>query len=54
MNLVLILDKCHLLVCEGIVQEHKVSKDGLEADKAKIEANEKLPPPSSMKEIHSF
>ncbi|XP_070025571.1 uncharacterized protein [Nicotiana sylvestris] len=33
---------------------HKVSKSGLQVDKAKVEAIEKLPPPTSIKGIHSF
>ena len=39
---------------EGIVLGHKVSKQGIEVDKAKIEVIEKLPPPSSVKGIRSF
>ena len=33
---------------------HKVSKKGIEVDKAKIEVIEKLPPPSSIKRIRIF
>ncbi len=33
---------------------HKVSKSGLEVDKAKVEVIEKLPPPISVKCVHSF
>ncbi|XP_070056975.1 uncharacterized protein [Nicotiana tomentosiformis] len=47
-NLVLNWEKCHFMVREGIVLGHKVSKDGLEVDKAKVEAIEKLPPPISV------
>lgn len=39
---------------KGIVLGHKVSKKGIEVDKAKIEVIEKLPPPSSVKGIQSF
>ena len=39
---------------EGIVLGHRISVRGIEADKAKIETIEKLPPPSSMKGIRSF
>ena len=42
------------MVQEGIVLGHKVSKKGIEVDKAKIEVIEKLPPPSSVKGIRSF
>ncbi|XP_038902380.1 uncharacterized mitochondrial protein AtMg00860-like [Benincasa hispida] len=37
-----------------IVLGHKVSKEGLEVDKAKIEAIEKLPPPANVKPVKSF
>ena len=33
---------------------HKISKDGIEVDKAKIEVIDKLPPPTSIKGIRSF
>jgi len=33
------------MVKEGIVLGHKVSKKGLEVDRAKVEVIEKLPPP---------
>ncbi|XP_038887504.1 uncharacterized mitochondrial protein AtMg00860-like [Benincasa hispida] len=42
------------MVKEGIMLGHKVSKDGLKVDKAKIEAIEKLPPPANVKAIRSF
>ncbi|KAL5567330.1 hypothetical protein UlMin_030494 [Ulmus minor] len=42
------------MVKEGIVLGHKVSRDGLEVDKAKVETIEKLPPPVSVKGIRSF
>ena len=53
-NLVLNWEKCHFMVQEGIVLEHRISARGIEVDKAKIEAIEKLPPPSSVKGIRSF
>nr|XP_016456314.1 PREDICTED: uncharacterized protein LOC107780303 [Nicotiana tabacum] len=53
-NLVLNWKKCHFMVCEGIGLGHKVSKDGLEVDKAKVEAIEKFPPPISVKGARSF
>ncbi|KAL5570863.1 hypothetical protein UlMin_020460 [Ulmus minor] len=46
-NLVLNWEKCHFMVKEGIVLGHKVSRDGLEVDKAKVETIEKLPHPVS-------
>ena len=53
-NLVLNWEKCHFMVQEGIVLWHRISTRGIEVDKAKIEAIEKLPPPSSVKGIRSF
>ena len=42
------------MVQEGIVLGHRISARRIEVDKAKIEAIEKLPPPSSVKGIRSF
>ena len=42
------------MVKKGIVLGHRVSGNGIEVDKEKIETIEKLPPPSSMKSIRSF
>ena len=53
-NLVLYWEKCHFMVREGIVLRHCVSGRGIEVDRAKIEIIEKLPPPTSIKGVHSF
>ncbi|XP_038874257.1 uncharacterized mitochondrial protein AtMg00860-like [Benincasa hispida] len=53
-NLVLNWEKCHFMVNEGILLGHKVCKEGLQVDKAKIKAIEKLPPPENVKAIRSF
>ena len=53
-NLILNWEKCHFMVQEGIVLGHRISKKGIEVDKAKIETIEKLPPPTSVKGIRSF
>ena len=53
-NLVLIWEKCHFMVQEGIVLGHQISTRGIEVDKEKIEAIDKLPPPSSIKGMRSF
>ena len=53
-NLMLNWEKCHFMVQEGIVLGHQISARGIEVDKEKIEAIEKLPPPSSVKGIRSF
>nr|GFC49875.1 reverse transcriptase domain-containing protein [Tanacetum cinerariifolium] len=48
------LEKSHLMVKEGIVLGYKISKKGIEVDKAKIEVISKLPHPTTVKGIHSF
>nr|GEV11154.1 reverse transcriptase domain-containing protein [Tanacetum cinerariifolium] len=48
------LEKCHFMVKEGIVLGHKISKSGIEVDRAKVDAIEKLPPPTTVKGIKSF
>lgn len=42
------------MVNECIVLGHKISRKGIEVDKAKIEVIEKLPPPTNFKNIRSF
>nr|GEW04841.1 reverse transcriptase domain-containing protein [Tanacetum cinerariifolium] len=46
--------KSHFMVKEGIVLGHKISKKGIEVDKAKIKVNSKLPHPTTVKGIRSF
>ncbi|GJR19725.1 reverse transcriptase domain-containing protein [Tanacetum coccineum] len=53
-NLVLNWEKCHFMVKEGIVLGHKISKSGIEVDKAKVDVIAKLPHPTSVKGIQSF
>ena len=53
-NLVFNCEKCHFMVQEWIVLGHKVFKNGIEVDKAKIEVINKLPHPTSVKGIRSF
>ncbi|GKF29484.1 reverse transcriptase domain-containing protein, partial [Tanacetum coccineum] len=53
-NLVLNWEKCHFMVKEGIVLGHKISKFGIEVDRAKVDVIAKLPPPTSVKGIWSF
>jgi hypothetical protein len=53
-NLILNWEKCHFMVNEGIVLGHKISKRGIEADKAKVDAIEKIPCPKDIKGIRSF
>ncbi|GJU22177.1 reverse transcriptase domain-containing protein [Tanacetum coccineum] len=53
-NLVLNWEKCHFMVKEGIVLGHKISKNGIEVDRAKVDVIVKLPPPTTVKGIRSF
>jgi len=50
-SLVLNWEKCHFMVEECIVLGHKISKNGIEVDKANIEVISKLPPPTSVKGV---
>ncbi|GKB58806.1 reverse transcriptase domain-containing protein [Tanacetum coccineum] len=45
-NLVLNWEKCHFMVKEGIVFGHKISKSGIEVDRAKFDVIAKLPHPT--------
>nr|GFC47195.1 reverse transcriptase domain-containing protein [Tanacetum cinerariifolium] len=47
-------EKSHFMVKEGIILGHKISKKGIEVDKAKIEVISKLPHPTTEKGIRSF
>nr|GEU84822.1 zinc knuckle CX2CX4HX4C [Tanacetum cinerariifolium] len=49
-NLVLNWEKCHFRVKEGIVLGHKISKSGIEVDRAKVDVIAKLPHPTSVKD----
>ncbi|GKA55621.1 hypothetical protein Tco_0754693 [Tanacetum coccineum] len=42
-------EKCHFMVKEGIVLGHKISKTGIEVDKAKVDVIAKLPHPTTVK-----
>ncbi|GKE01740.1 reverse transcriptase domain-containing protein [Tanacetum coccineum] len=53
-NLVLNWEKCHFMVKESIILGHKISKYGIEEDKAKVDVIAKLPPPTTVKGIRSF
>ncbi|GJW25040.1 reverse transcriptase domain-containing protein [Tanacetum coccineum] len=53
-NLALNWEKSHFMVKEGIVLGHKISKKGIEVDKAKIDVISKLPHPTTVKGIRSF
>ncbi|GJZ78008.1 reverse transcriptase domain-containing protein [Tanacetum coccineum] len=53
-NLALNWEKGHFMVKEGIVLGLKISKEGIEFDKAKIDVIAKLPHPTTVKGIRSF
>nr|GEU83379.1 reverse transcriptase domain-containing protein [Tanacetum cinerariifolium] len=53
-NLSLNWEKSHFMVKEGIVLGHKISKSGIEVDKAKVDVIAKLPHPTTVKGIRSF
>ncbi|GJR87957.1 hypothetical protein Tco_0211968 [Tanacetum coccineum] len=49
-NLVLNWEKSHFMVKECIVLRHKISKSGIEVDRAKVDVIAKLPHPTSVKD----
>nr|GEY48203.1 reverse transcriptase domain-containing protein [Tanacetum cinerariifolium] len=51
-NLVLNWEKSHFMVKEGIVLDHKIFKNGLEVDRAKVDVITKLPHPTTVKGDH--
>ncbi|GJW69006.1 reverse transcriptase domain-containing protein [Tanacetum coccineum] len=53
-NLCLNWEKSNFMVKEGIVLGHKISKNGIEVDKAKVDVIAKLPHPTIVKGIRSF
>nr|GEX67445.1 reverse transcriptase domain-containing protein [Tanacetum cinerariifolium] len=48
-NLCLNWEKSHFIVKEGIVLDHKISKQGIKVDKAKVDVITKLPHPTTVK-----
>nr|GEV88056.1 reverse transcriptase domain-containing protein [Tanacetum cinerariifolium] len=53
-NLCLNWEKSHFMVKEGIVLGHKISKNGIEVDKAKVDVIDKFPHPTTIKGVRSF
>jgi hypothetical protein len=53
-NLCLNWEKSHFKVKEGIVLDHKISKNGIEVDRPKVDVIAKLPHPTTVKGIRSF
>nr|GEX94643.1 DNA-directed DNA polymerase [Tanacetum cinerariifolium] len=53
-KLVLNWEKCHFMVKEGIFLGHKIFKNRLEVDCAKVDVITKLPHPTTVKDVRSF
>nr|GEV67857.1 reverse transcriptase domain-containing protein [Tanacetum cinerariifolium] len=53
-KLYLNLEKSHFMVKEGIVLGHKISRNGIKVDKAKVDVITKLPHPTTVKGVWSF
>ncbi|GJY21700.1 reverse transcriptase domain-containing protein, partial [Tanacetum coccineum] len=53
-NLVLNWEKCHFMCREGIMLGHKISKFGIEVDRAKVDVIAKLRHPTTVKGVRSF
>nr|GEX75479.1 reverse transcriptase domain-containing protein [Tanacetum cinerariifolium] len=47
-------EKSHFMVKEGIVLGHKISKNGIEVDKAKVDVITKLPHPTTVKDFANY
>nr|GEX83090.1 reverse transcriptase domain-containing protein [Tanacetum cinerariifolium] len=47
-------EKCHFMVKEEIFLGHKISKNGLEVDRSKVDVIAKLPYPMTVKGVRSF
>nr|GEX66163.1 DNA-directed DNA polymerase [Tanacetum cinerariifolium] len=52
--LVLNWEKCHFMCKEGIFLGHKISKSGIEVDRAKVDVIAKLHHPTTVKGVRSF
>nr|GEX31758.1 reverse transcriptase domain-containing protein [Tanacetum cinerariifolium] len=53
-NICLYWEKSHFMVKEGIVLGHKISKQGIKVDKAKVDVITKLPHPTTVNGIRIF
>nr|GEU83666.1 reverse transcriptase domain-containing protein [Tanacetum cinerariifolium] len=51
---VMLPEKCHFMCKEGTVLGHKISKSGIEVDRAKVDVTAKLPHPTTVKGVRSF
>nr|GEY36659.1 reverse transcriptase domain-containing protein [Tanacetum cinerariifolium] len=50
----LLKEKCHFMVKEGIILGHKIFKNGIKFDRAKMDVIAKLPPSTTVKGIRCF
>nr|GEY11323.1 reverse transcriptase domain-containing protein [Tanacetum cinerariifolium]GEY11326.1 reverse transcriptase domain-containing protein [Tanacetum cinerariifolium]GEY11331.1 reverse transcriptase domain-containing protein [Tanacetum cinerariifolium] len=50
-NLCLNWENSHFMVKDGIVLGHKITKEGIEVDKAKVDVITKLPHPTTVKDL---
>lgn len=53
-NATLSIDKCRMMMNEGIVLEHFIFVNGIKVDTTKIEVILKILVPKMQKEVHSF
>ncbi|KAG8473037.1 hypothetical protein CXB51_034955 [Gossypium anomalum] len=53
-NLVLNWEKCHFMVREGVVLGHRITRHGIEVERAKVDVIKKLPPLTSVKDDTIF
>lgn len=53
-NLSLTIDKCHMMMNEGIVLSNYIFVEGIKVDPAKIEIIVKIPTPKTQKEVCRF
>ena len=53
-NVSLSMEKCHMMMTEGIVLGHFILADGIKVDPAKIEVISKIPTPKTLKEVRIF
>nr|GEV20756.1 DNA-directed DNA polymerase [Tanacetum cinerariifolium] len=53
-NLCLNWEKSHFMVKEGIILGHKISKNGIKIDKAKVDVIANLPHPTTVKDVKHY
>ena len=53
-QLSLSIEKCHMMMSEGVVLGHFISADGIQVDPSKIRVIKNIPIPATQKEVRSF